>query len=253
MRHIAANTVIILLSMGSLLAACSGASHAVHGPDEAIGADAEHTHHLNRLLSRAPLELQPIPPGFVLPYAVERVYGTFGDCRSGGRRQHSGIDLGGIGENAGLGTPVRAMARARVTMIGRPDEDPGRFGRPDTRSGNVERNGELLPRVLPVSAYGNVAFFTRDYGSWHSGAIIVTEVIGTELDGYQIRYMHLGAVHPELREGDVIEAGQELGLMGGTAIMHDHPHVHIDIEDEDGERIDPAPYVGLAPDTHRCR
>ena len=65
--------------------------------------------------------------------------------------------------------------------------------------------------------------------------------------------MHLGAIHPELRVGDVVEAGQEIGLMGGTAVMHDAPHVHIDIEDEDGDRIDVAPLLGLEGDPGRCR
>jgi Membrane proteins related to metalloendopeptidases len=110
-----------------------------------------------------------------------------------------------------------------------------------------------LPKEFDVPGYGTVTFFTRDYGSWHSGAVVVTEVVSGPLAGHQIRYMHLGAIHPELREGDVIEAGQELGLMGGTAILYDLPHVHIDIEDAEGRRIDPAPFMGLPEDRRRCQ
>ena len=80
-----------------------------------------------------------------------------------------------------------------------------------------------------------------------------TEAIGTTIDGHRVRYMHLGAVHPQLAVGDEVEAGQEIGLMGGTAVMESLPHVHIDIETPGGRRIDVAPLLGMAPDTNRCR
>ena len=191
-------------------------------------------------------------PGFVLPYALQRVYGTFGDCRPGGR-QHRGLDLGGVGPNAGLGTPVRAMVRSRILFIGRPEDDPARFGTPDLRAGTVERGGRRLPRTGVHPLYGRVAYFTRDYGAWRSGAIVVTEVIGTPLAGHRVRYMHLAAIHPMLDVGDEVEAGQEIGLMGGTAVQFDLPHVHIDIETPDGVRVDPAPWLGMEADDRVCR
>ena len=143
--------------------------------------------------------------------------------------------------------------RAEVTAIRRPEDDPDRYGSRDARSGSTERSGHDLPRSLRVSGYGEVHFFTRDHGSWHTGEMIETVVIGTSLDGHRIRYMHLGAVHPELRVGDVVEAGQEIGLMGGTAVMESLPHVHIDIEDRQERRVDVAPWLGLPPDTSTCR
>lgn len=206
-----------------------------------------------RVLERRPVMVGPTVRGVALPYSIERVFGTFGDCRDGGRRQHRGLDLGGVGPDAGLGTPIRSMVRARITFIGTPQSDPRQFGTPDTGSGAVQRGRHELPRSAIVPGYGRVHFFTRDYGSWRSGVVIVTEGIADPLDGYVIRYMHLGAVHPELHVGDEVEAGQEIGLMGGTAVQRDSPHVHMDITDPDGDRVDIAPYLGMAPDTSRCR
>lgn len=206
-----------------------------------------------RSLVREPVIVDDLAPGVALPYALDHIFGTFGDCRDGGRRQHRGLDLGGVGDSAGVGTPIRSMVRARITMIGRPEDDPAQFGRPDTRGGTTERGGRALPRGETVRGYGPVHYFTRDYGSWRSGTVIVTEGIGPPLDGHQIRYMHLGAIHPGLAVGDEVEAGQEIGLMGGTAVQYDLPHVHIDIETPGGDRVDPAPLLGMEADTRRCR
>lgn len=192
------------------------------------------------------------PAGFALPYSLDNVLSTWGDCRDGGRRQHNGIDLGGVGEHHGLGTPVRSMIRARVTMIGTGDQDPGRFGNPDTRGGETERGGLTVPREARIAGYGLVHFFTRDLGSWGSGTIITTEGEDGVLAGYRIRYLHLAAVHPSLAVGDLVDAGQEIGLMGGTAVQSSTPHVHIDIEDTNGQRVDVAPFLGLEPDTTSC-
>jgi murein DD-endopeptidase MepM/ murein hydrolase activator NlpD len=103
-----------------------------------------------------------------------------------------------------------------------------------------------------IPGYGVVHWFTRDYGSWRSGTIISTEVVEGDWEGYRVRYMHLGAIYPGLAEGDIVEAGQELGLMGGTAIQFDSPHVHIDMEDLHGDRVDIAPLLGLEADTRTC-
>lgn len=226
------------------LVACSGAQT---GGDEPLVML-----HDGRTLERTPRQISPLPRGVAIPYPLERIYGTFGDCRPGGR-QHRGLDIGGVGPDAGLGTPVRAMVRAEVVQIARPEDDHGRWGRPDTRGGTTTRSGVELPRGGVVSGYGHVDFFTRDYGSAQTGAMIVTRAIGPPIEGYRVRYMHLGAVHPELRVGDIVEAGQELGVMGGTAVLESLPHVHIDIETPAGVRVDVAPLLGLEPDTSVCR
>ena len=209
-------------------------------------------HDDGRMLIREPVVVSALESGISEPYPLDRIYGTFGDCRPGGR-QHRGLDIGGTGANFGLGTPVRSMVRARITQIVRPEDDPDRWGRRDTRGGTTERSGHDLPRTFYVAGYGDVHFFTRDYGSAHTGEMIITEAIGTSIHGFRVRYMHLGAAHPELRVGDIVEAGQEIGLMGGTAVLESLPHVHIDVEDRDGDRVDVAPLLGMAPDRSRCR
>lgn len=244
-----AGLLIALVSRGS--AGCAAATAVVETSPEDYAPDPL-LHEDGRRIERQPVRVAPVMPGVALPYPVDRIYGTFGDCRPGGR-QHRGLDLGGVGPNAGLGTPIRSMVRARILFIGRPEEDPARFGQPDRRPGTVVRRGVRLPRSEFLRGYGEVHYFTRDYGSWRSGAVVVTEGVAPPLLGYRIRYMHMGAIHPELQVGDIVEAGQEIARMGGTAILQDLPHVHIDIETADGVRVDVAPYLGLEADTRRCR
>jgi murein DD-endopeptidase MepM/ murein hydrolase activator NlpD len=241
----------VAVAVALLVASCGGtqAPPPNDGPlsDSAMDDDGE-------TIVRRPVITHPVLPGFALPYSLDRIFGTFGDCRSGGRRQHSGLDLGGVGDDAGVGTPVRSMVRARITFIGRGEDDPEQFGVPDDRDGFVIRGNDVeLPRRAMVRGYGLVNFFTRDYGSWRSGDVVVTEAIGSGIDGYVVRYMHIAEPHPELSVGDEVEAGQELGLMGGTAVQRDLPHVHIDMSTPDGERVDIAPFLGMAADLNRCR
>ena len=188
----------------------------------------------------------------VLPYSLDNVFSTFSDCRKDGTKRHAAIDIGGVGEDAGNGTPIFAMTRSKVTLIGTPEVDEGKFGEYDTRSGTEERRNQDLPRSAEIEDYGTVYFFTRDAGSWRSGVVLVTEGLEGDLEGYRIRYMHLAAIHPDLQEGDIIEPGQEIGLMGGTGFHESLPHLHLDIEDPDGDRVDPAPYLGLDPDDQPC-
>jgi murein DD-endopeptidase MepM/ murein hydrolase activator NlpD len=184
---------------------------------------------------------------FYPPYSLERVLSTFNDCR--GRRQHRGLDLAGVGEDMGLGTPIFAMAHSEVLLIGTPDLDRDKFGTWDKRSGSTERAKTMLPRSKEIEGYGKVHFFTRKNGSWNSGVVLVTRIMGGPLDGHILRYMHMAAIHPELEVGDILEPGQEIALMGGTAIRSSSPHVHLDLEDPLGTRIDLAPYLGLEADT----
>lgn len=185
---------------------------------------------------------------FVEPYPLKRILRGFGKCRPDGTHRHPAIDIAGIGKDAGLGTPVFSIVPARVTLIGLPEEDAKQFGTPLLGAGHVARGykGRLkLPKSKRIPGYGRVHFFTKDYGSWRSGVVIVTRGLEGPLKDHVIRYMHLGAVHPSLKRGSTLRAGEELGLMGGTAIMESAPHVHIDIEDPDGKRVDIAKLFGL--------
>ncbi len=192
----------------------------------------------------------PSATEWTAPYSLENVIGTYGDCRSGGR-QHRGIDVAGVGEDLGLGTPVYSMVDAEVTMIGRPEDDAHNFGRRDRRDGETERGKQMVPRSKEVPGYGRVFFFTRKAGKWRSGVIIVIWVISGPYTGYTVRYMHLGEIHPDVKVGDTVRAGQEIAVMGGTAIQWSTPHVHIDVEDRDGHRVDFAPMLGMERDKRR--
>ena len=162
-----------------------------------------------------------------------------------GRGRHNALDFEAIGPNCGLGTPIFAIGRSRVIRLGSSAGDSGNFGRLLRRRGTVRRGGRILPASMVVPVYGRVFFFTRNYGRWRSGTIIETELIEGPLAGFTVRYMHLGAIHPDLQVGDTIQRGQEIGLMGGTAILRDRPHVHFDVSDPRGNRVDPSPFLGL--------
>jgi murein DD-endopeptidase MepM/ murein hydrolase activator NlpD len=193
-------------------------------------------------------------PDLLAPYSLKRVFRGFGKCRRG-KHTHQALDIGGVGENAGLGTPVFAMARSKVTLIGLPEEDARQFGKPDRGKGTVRRGHKgrlVLPKQERIPGYGRVTYFTRDYGSWRSGVVISTRVVDGPMKGHEIRYMHLGAVHPTLKRGVVIEAGEEIGLMGGTAILDSAPHVHVDMTDLNGERVDIARLLGLPQAAKPC-
>lgn len=195
-------------------------------------------------LDRVPREAgERLDHGYVVPYSTTAVISDFWECR--GRRRHRGIDLAGVGPAGGLGTPVVSIARARVTLVGSPEIDPSRYGRRLSGRSTVHRGGEDLPARGFVSGYGNLWFFTETYGSWRTGVIVSTEVLDGPLAGHEVRYMHLAAPQPDLEVGDILEPGQELGVMGGTAILESTPHVHIDAENAAGDRVDLAPYIGL--------
>lgn len=206
---------------------------------------------------RSPYKVHPITAGrgkgMVLPYPLTFVIKKLGRCKRG-KRGHVAVDLGGIGPNYGLGTPVRAMARSKVIRVGLPSRDSDEFGEADVGSGYAYRRGRRLPRSMVVPGYGRVRFFTHDYGRWRSGVVVSTRILGGRYKGYKVRYMHLAAVHPAVKAGGVVEAGQEIALMGCTAILNDLPHVHLDIwTPSDSRRVDPSPILGLRSGRVACR
>lgn len=240
-------TALTLLAALALLAIAPGCGGSQHPPEEPAPTFAprrlfrDTSPEVARLV-RIP-RLPPVPP-YVLPYSTEWVLSDFWDCRPG-RRRHAGLDLGGVGPLYGLGSPVSSMALARVTEVGRPEDDPRRYGRRLRDGTSVERGGEWLPVSGEHPDYGEVHYFTSDHGTAHTGVIVSTEILEGPLQGYRVRYMHLAEVRPGLLVGDVLRPGQELGLMGGTAILRSAPHVHMDLEDPAGNRVDLAPYLGI--------
>ncbi len=191
------------------------------------------------------------PEGIAFPYPTTKMFRGFGPCR-GTRHHHEGIDLGGVGPDWGVGTPIRSMAKAEVTFIGLGEDNPDDFGLPDKRKGEALRGDRMLPRSRFIEPYGDVFFFTRKKGRWRSGNIVVTKALEGPLAGHVIRYLHLGGVHPDIEVGRILEAGEELGVMGGTGVQESAPHLHLDITAPNGRRVDVAPLLGLPP-TASCK
>lgn len=185
----------------------------------------------------------PLEPYYVVPCEPVDLISTFHERR--GSRIHAGLDLAGVGEDSGLGTPIYSIGRAEVLMIGVPEEDASSFGRAMRRGGTTVRGGRRLPTSADIPGYGRVYFFTSTRGSWRSGRIVVTRLLDGPLEGHIVRYMHLGGIHPDLHEGDILELGEEFAVMGGTGVQESIPHLHIDCEDEDEERVDLLPYLRL--------
>ncbi len=139
------------------------------------------------------------------------------------------------------------MVRARVVLIGTGETRPLDFGTPYRGRRPVLRGGRKLPGTKKLPGYGDVHFFSARRGKWRSGTLIETVGLEPPLEGHVIRYMHLGAVRPDLVIGSIIEGGEELGLLGGTGVQTASPHVHIDIRTADDRPVDVAPLLGLAP------
>lgn len=189
--------------------------------------------------------------GIVVPYPLDHVFRGFGPC-VGKRHHHEAIDIGGVGPDWGVGTPIHAMARSEVVFIGTGAQNPDDFGLPDRRAGEAQRGDRLLPRSARIEPYGDVYFFTRKKGRWRSGTILVTRALEGPLAGHTIRYLHMAAIHPDVKVGGVVEAGQEIALMGGTGVQESAPHLHLDIAAPDGKRLDVAALLGL-PATTSCK
>lgn len=192
----------------------------------------------------------PIEPGFAQPYPYENLLRQY----DGNNCRHRGLDIGTVGEkNGGMGTVVNAVVKSKITLIGKTGGDIGEFGRLDKRTGEGIRTGRKYPRQILVPGYGLVYPLSLDYGRWRSGTVVVTKVLEGPLKDYTIRYMHLATVRPDLKVGDIVEAGEHLALMGSTAVMDSPPHVHIDMETPTGARDDLAPYIGLKETKSHCR
>jgi murein DD-endopeptidase MepM/ murein hydrolase activator NlpD len=189
--------------------------------------------------------------GGVAPYPLKKIFRAFGPCQ-GGKRVHGAIDIGGVGPNAGLGTPIVSMVRSEVVRVGRTDKSPWRYGYPDKRKGSIKRGAfRELPRSQSLPDYGVVHYFTRTRGSWRTGNLVIARGLEPPLKDHVIRYMHLGAVHPDVRKGRILKRGQELGVMGGTAVMESLPHLHLDVTRPDGTRVDLMHLFGLTEKPNR--
>ena len=193
-----------------------------------------------------------LPNGLVLPYPMDNLFRGWARCR-GGKHTHRALDIAGVGKNWGVGTPVRAIAKMRITTIGTPEKSEKKYGRRLKSNGTVKRGSSKLPCSAHIDGYGKVYFFTANYGRYRSGVIVAGKVLEGKLKGHSVRYLHLAAHHPSVKRGSVVLAGQELGLMGGTAVQEDPPHLHFEIISPQGEKLDPGPLLGIGSTIPSCR
>ncbi len=192
----------------------------------------------------------PMEPGFVQPYPYGNLMRQY--CTTNSR--HRGHDIGVVdGKNGGMGSVINAVTRSIVTFIGKTGEDIGEFGKIDKRTGEAIRTGKAYPRQILVPGYGLVYPFSLNYGRWRSGNVIVTKVLDGPLKDYTIRYMHMGAIRPDLKVGSIVEAGEHIAVMGATSIIDSPPHVHLDMETPSGARANMSPYLGIPQATPRCK
>ena len=186
--------------------------------------------------------IQPPIEGFSHPMDNMRTIRGF----DGAKCRHQGLDIFGDDEYFGTGKPIYAITRAEVSFIGTPEKSGRAYGRRDRRHGTVKRGKAHIPRQMHIDSYGTIYPFTRNLGRARTGVFVVTKSKHEDYPEHLVRYMHLAAVHPDLKVGDIVEAGQEIGLMGSTAVMKSLPHLHLDMETPKGLRVNPAPMIGLA-------
>ncbi len=117
----------------------------------------------------------------------------------------------------------------------RPECDRGHCG--------VDLSG---PRGAPVVAvaYGTVVRIERR-SNRRSGKYVRLQ----HQEDVYTAYMHLDDIAEGLRVGDEVEAGDVLGTLGRTGILHSAPHLHFGLEIPRPGRIyylDPLPYLKTA-------
>ena len=109
--------------------------------------------------------------------------------------------------------------------------------------------GDVGSDVVSVDD-GRVSF-VQSRGAWEKSAPgspkfragVYVEV--THADGRVSRYMHLDSITDGLKVGSRVKAGERLGALGGTGILHDKPHLHFEIREPSprggryGDSIDP--------------
>ena len=65
-------------------------------------------------------------------------------------------------------------------------------------------------------------------------------------DGYRVSYAHLDSVDSNLKAGDTVKAGQQIGVVGSTGNSTGN-HLHVEVS-KDGKKIDPNTYFDFNND-----
>lgn len=190
--------------------------------------------------------------GLVVPYPLDNLFRGWTECASK-RGGHHALDIGGVGKDYGVGTPIRAMTKAKVVSFATTTSDPTRCGKPLQDGATTVRSGNTLPTSGEIASYGKVWFFSADYGAHRSGGFITLKMLEGPYEGGTVRYLHIAAVRPDLKVGDIVEAGDEVALLGGTAVMDAPPHVHVQMETKDGHDLDVGKVLGIGSTYVGCK
>ena len=164
-----------------------------------------------------PQEADPLVPSIAFPVlGPVQFWHDFGAPRGEhGERSHEGLDM--IGR---AGQPLRAAFDGTVTRI------------------QVDRRG--------IS--GVVVTVTRGDGVRANYFHVNDDTPGTT-DGSAERGLR---IHPGLRLGDSVKAGQVIAYMGDTGNAVGLPHLHFELRTPDGIPIDPYPAVLAAQQREQC-
>ena len=96
---------------------------------------------------------------------------------------------------------------------------------------HTDRHGEPTDPVM-ATADGTVMYFSTRPGTSSYGKYIVVRHLVEGLEIYSV-YAHLSAVHPGLKVGAAVKAGEVIGTMGRTSsvevITKDRAHVHFEL------------------------
>jgi len=190
--------------------------------------------------------------GLVLPYPLDNLFRGWTECASR-RGGHHALDIGGVGPDYGVGTPVRAMARSKVMAFATTESDPVRCGKPLKDATTTVRSRMTLPTSKEIDGYGRVWFFSTNYGGHRSGGFITLEILDGPYKGHTVRYLHIAAVNPHLHVGDEVDAGDEVALLGGTAVMDAGPHVHVVMTSPAGTDLDVGKVFGIGSTYVGCK
>jgi murein DD-endopeptidase MepM/ murein hydrolase activator NlpD len=164
-----------------------------------------------------PRDADPLVPSIAFPVlGPVRFWHDFGAPRgANGDRAHEGLDLLGV-----AGQPLRAAFDGAVTRIA---VDPRGISGVDitiTRGDGLRSNYFHLNDDTPGTADGAAEPGLR--------------------------------VHPGLRVGDTVKAGQIIGYMGDTGNAVGLPHLHFELRTPEGTPIDPYPAVLAAQQREQC-
>jgi hypothetical protein len=164
-----------------------------------------------------PISTDPLIPSIAFPVlGPVEFWHDFGAPRGKhGERRHEGLDMIGT-----AGQPLRAAFDGTVTRI----------------------------QVDPLGIAGVVVTVTRADGIRANYFHINDDNPGTT-DGLA---PHGLRIHPGIRAGDAVKAGQVIAYMGDTGNAVGLPHLHFEIRTPEGIPIDPYPAVLAAQQREQC-